>query len=168
MKRRLLNLLTILSLLLCVASCVLWVRSYWRRDAWDWGTGTGRAGVDSFRGYLSAGRVDVPPAALAGIPRGHVVYSEPAARAEATMLKPTWSFGVIRATRFHQRGRLTATDVRVTHWLVALAAGVAPGVYWYRRRRRPPPGCCPTCGYDLRATPDRCPECGHTPAGATA
>ena len=160
MKRRLLNLLTALSLLLCVAVVALWVRSYWRYYAWEWETRTGRACVDSFRGYLSAGRVDVQPASMTGIPRGYLVYSEPAARVEATVPKPNWSFGVIRGRWFDQPGGVTMMDVRVPHWLVALAAGVAPGIYWYRRRPRTPPGCCPNCGYDLRATPGKCPECG--------
>jgi len=55
-------------------------------------------------------------------------------------------------------------NVHVPYWAIVLAAGTLPAarlVAYRRRRRRDRAHLCPVCGYDLRASPERCPECGR-------
>jgi hypothetical protein len=65
----------------------------------------------------------------------------------------------------------TLTDrigfLSVPHWSLAGAFLLLPAIALRSRRKRrrrsdASSGRCATCGYDLRATPDRCPECGTT------
>jgi hypothetical protein len=61
-------------------------------------------------------------------------------------------------------------EVMYRHWLVPtwFVAGllILPAaiqlILLIARKRRFKPGLCPICGYDLRATPTRCPECGSS------
>jgi hypothetical protein len=52
-------------------------------------------------------------------------------------------------------------------WVIGLLGAVLPVIWEIRYRRtllrvmRGRKGLCPSCGYDLRATPQRCPECGR-------
>src|SRR4051812_33728965 len=58
--------------------------------------------------------------------------------------------------------------VGVPYWFALAFCGTLPvlRLSWAARSRieHEQRGLCPTCGYDLRATPDRCPECGAVPA----
>jgi hypothetical protein len=54
-----------------------------------------------------------------------------------------------------------ARSLRLPYWIPTLLFGLPPAVTYVRRRRRRKPGHCRHCGYDLRASPERCPECGH-------
>jgi hypothetical protein len=56
------------------------------------------------------------------------------------------------------------------HWMIVVPTSLPP-LAWAgmfvartrRHRRATRAGTCTTCGYDLRATPARCPECGSVP-----
>lgn len=62
---------------------------------------------------------------------------------------------------WHRRFDVASRPLPV--WPVALVL-LTPSIGWaalaLRQRRRRMRNQCPACGYDLRATPDRCPECG--------
>jgi hypothetical protein len=57
----------------------------------------------------------------------------------------------------------------------AVAAFALPSAAWLlmlltaalHRRRQRLKGCCQKCGYDLRASPERCPECGAATSAST-
>lgn len=63
-------------------------------------------------------------------------------------------------------GRSHRLNLGFPYWL-PFAVLQVPFAWWLPKRlkRQRSSGCCTRCGYDLRATPDRCPECGTVPAG---
>ena len=172
MTRRLLNLLTALSLLLCVTVVVLWVRSYFRVDVVmppDYPAGKSRVFTSD---HGSMALLFYPP--MTSGPRGRVYSASGEWRWQVKdrsltlrlIRGPqfTTSFG-LPGLRFRSDGRLRAWEVQ--YWLLLLVAAALPAargvVHWFHRRSRLRTGHCVHCGYDLRATLGRCPECG-TPA----
>jgi hypothetical protein len=170
MTRRLLNLLTVLSLLMCVAA-VLWVWKRWpERMFLRWADGqaivvgadhgiafglgqdyldrpAGRQG--DVRGFLALVRAGQPPHLAAW-------FEMVAPPEQASLLGVQWFRFSARTGQFEAGYWMFV--VPATY--IAVAVGVVPTVCLarlIRRRGRERHG---RCGYDLRATPDRCPECG--------
>ena len=166
---------TMLSLILCLVACALWILASFRSDSFGWAGWRDEAaqtwqgwGLISQAGRLTAFhftsdtmRFDDPAQFNSDDPdmRPHAYHhvsdgetpGVPAFRLETLSVPPAIQF------------RLAS----VPHWVPAVAFALAPAyAVGYRlararrRRRNRLAGCCVACGYDLHASPCRCPECG--------
>ena len=208
MKRRLLNLLTALSLLLCVAVVVLWVRSYWRGHSVSWlrplrGALRSNHQIASSSGSLmyireldrftrppdtdGRGKLGLSlqplPATPPGESLGRVVERLGGAYwlgftswRHVNVLRGVDPAGYARgdwANMYFVRGTRTTQIVVVPYWALAATTALLPTGWaaWHvarrRTRRRRTQSLCRSCGYDLRATPNKCPECGTIASPAT-
>ena len=173
MRRRLLNLLTALSLLLCVVVAALWVRSFWRSDGVQHG-GPAETSWGSETGTLVFSR-SYPGESGIGSTAGWEFNSYPVEpREDSPFINGQQfryrAFGFEIASYLPARGTVAANGanmrfwyVYVPHWFAVAVLALPPSLgLWrrWRRRRKIGAGLCPACGYDLRATPDQCPECG--------
>jgi hypothetical protein len=188
MIRRLLNLLTILSLLLCVAAVAMWVTGYRWGTSLTWTRGD-PVGTD--QGFLEVSLLSERGEAAAVIDREWAHCDQDVgpllARAEwpsrlrwgwrpsggmfdhltDSDIWPTAGFAAVdNRTELSPQDGSRYTVLMAPWWAAAAAFAVLPTIRLSRRLwRRRKAGSCPTCGYDLRATPGRCPECGTRAPG---
>jgi hypothetical protein len=168
---RLFTLCSALSLVLCVAVCAAWVLSFTVRSrnaiSFHFLTLQGTPMISWHDGSCCFSRIT----------DGHNTdeMDEPAFWDRTSRYLFGDSDGPWYGGPYYTSHRTGAGDelyqcVVVPCWTLAAPFAILPtawglGAIALRVRRRPVPGTlcpCPGCGYDLRATPERCPECGTT------
>ena len=152
--------LAAVSFLICVTAGGCWVRSY-LGETWRIGSipgGLAFASMNAGEPFLKEmyGDYDSSRTVVRSL------YGSANARTELLGFKH--AHGTLRGMSFWL--------VAVPYWFIVLLTAAPPADWWRQQRRarhRKVEGRCPGCGYDLRGTPERCPECGWTksPAAAT-
>lgn len=189
MRRRLANVAAALSLLLFVSTAGLWVESYWANRAFDliiYQRDEPRRPGDILYGPRSAARLTGNSCygwfhvnfsaysmqknmEMPHQPRIRFYYfrklSEAQRRLDGAKFGARWS-----SLNRNPGSRGGSFAIVLPYWMptVLFALCAAWEIRrWRRSLLRSPAevGKCPTCGYDVRATPERCPECGAVPVG---
>ena len=169
MIRRLFIVASALSLILFIATCSMWWRSRHVGDEfyaenWKYGMGIGLR-LNCLYLWEATAQVAIPAEYQFpwGIQhdrhpprRGGIVWS----MKHVTFLGAIYQFGTGLETDgysyYHH-------ELYLPWWAVTIALLLLPSTFAYlalRDQRRLNQGLCRKCGYDLRASPDRCPECG--------
>jgi hypothetical protein len=178
MRRKVFTLAYAMSLLTCAATVVLSVRSI-NHCGWVWWVGPSRyvevQDVDGVAGIMIARDHGLWPR-VSGTTRIYGWFRDgipfPKGRDRASLSRPSfnrWGFGfhvvktVGRPKGNWAIGGRTLWIAYVPYWFLATITAMPPLLFVVtlrRRARRRATGICAQCGYDLRASPDRCPECG--------
>jgi hypothetical protein len=96
----------------------------------------------------------------------HLAHTPASADMSLWVVWSLWGFSYSRM----QNPMLLARIFTIPIWSLTLIFGILPAVEVVkrlRRSRRLSANRCASCGYDMRATPERCPECG-TPSVSPA
>jgi len=191
MSRWIFNILSLLSLIVCLSAILMWVRSHWIEEQWTFeqrvlkyidspfqpvcsypwiGSSKGQLRLLRLNGSFGIAdpvgyqrRLDfapfatVPPSRLKGELHlkftGFELYDRPAEATSARGAGLFWLDGVRWLT--------------IAWWWIAIVGALLPLLWtwiWAKQRSRIRAGgrgICMACGYDMRATPERCPECGQ-------
>lgn len=170
MKRRLFNLLAGVSLVLSISLIVVTIRSFWvtsRLQKSNWNpllSLMDAKEIDSTNGGISlyAGTTwymwHGEPVVVQFYPKWD--FAEETIHSENRRWVGLWAFHFS-----HRSGILTDThwsnlEVKLPYGPLILLLLVSPAIWILRAWRVRRPGICKQCGYDLRGTPSRCPECG--------
>ena len=175
------NGLAVLSLVLGVVSVILCMRTSFDKRQWVWNRGEGTMSLLSYGGFLSwngwepSPHASVRPLVLVPSTAPSYYWNLPDSGVHRDLHFAGFAWFATHGGIIHQ-GNTTSVwsahwTVSVPYWFVIGLFAILPAIWFYRsrppridldglRRRQLGRPLCRVCGYDLRATPERCPECG--------
>jgi hypothetical protein len=176
------------AVILAIAAGAMWIRSLSTADAWPLFVHRSGVQVQSWDGRLFCSLVEMrgfAPGSMArlsfGVLNGSASSNLPVLPSGGGMrlsadlgfyaggVRNGFGFGRTEAMITPGTAFFRARVISIPYWLLVatpLLIGVAAAKLGSRRRHAA--GLCRKCGYDLRATPDRCPECGTIPSSRAA